>query len=379
MIDLSLDNILLVLIGSNSVNTIRYLNAVQNNFHKIVFITNRVDQDFDYPSKIDIYFVNFSFKNILAKWQISKILQTYAHKNIIAHIHQANSYAFHTIKAIKYSNIKCKIILSTWGSDVLLLPQKNIILKKIIQYNLKNADIITSNSLYMSNRIKSLAPKIKKLYTIYFGVEDFPNELINVDTKQDIILSNRLHKKLYNIDKIIHGFANLINSFPQYSHFKLIIAGIGIETENLKNLVQELNISKSVNFVGMLTYSDLCHYLKIAKIFISIPVSDSTASSILEAMAYGCYPILSNLPANLEMVIDQINGSICQNNDLLELDIRDALVRIANKNSHDLITKFNYDMVKQKAIYANNIKKFINLYAKKDISHFADTSITCNN
>jgi glycosyltransferase involved in cell wall biosynthesis len=42
----------------------------------------------------------------------------------------------------------------------------------------------------------------------------------------------------------------------------------------------------------------------------SLPESDSVAVSVLEAMGHGCIPILSDLPANHELVEDGENGLI---------------------------------------------------------------------
>ena len=41
-----------------------------------------------------------------------------------------------------------------------------------------------------------------------------------------------------------------------------------------------------------------------------MPRSDSVSVSVLEAMAHGCIPLLSDLPANRELVRDGANGLI---------------------------------------------------------------------
>jgi hypothetical protein len=42
--------------------------------------------------------------------------------------------------------------------------------------------------------------------------------------------------------------------------------------------------------------------------YLSLPRSDSVAVSVLEAMANGMLPVLSDLPANRELVQDGVNG-----------------------------------------------------------------------
>lgn len=351
----------LALIGSNSVHTIRYLEAITPHFQQVIFITNEPWQPLknagnDEATNILTYTLNFKLLNLACRRQIRDIL--YQHKIQLVHIQQANSYAWHTLKAIKQYKLCCRVILTTWGSDILVLPAQSAMFRRLVQFNLSNVDIITSDSLYMSEQIKKLTPQAKSIHTINFGMQNFPAQL-DLSVKQNIILSNRLHKPLYNIDKIIQGFAAFIKSNLNFANYKLIIAASGIETNNLTKLTKQLGIENSVTFIGMLSYTALIHYYKIAKIFISIPSSDATSLSVLEAMAYGCYPILSNIPANLEWVLDGINGRICQNNSQIEYDIAAALNDTLTLNK---AAEFNYELIKQKAVFENNIVRFLELY-----------------
>lgn len=342
----------IILVGSNSIHTLRFLNAISNYFEKVIFITNNI-YNLDLPQNVETCTINFKFSNFKARFQIANIIKK--HPKAIVHIHQANSYAYHTLKAIKNSNLKNKSILTTWGSDILVLPNQNRILKSIVKYNLNSADIITSDSLFMSFEIKKLCPSVKELHTINFGMQNFPQQL-DMSKKENIILSNRLHKPLYNIDKIIEAFSNLLK---QNSNYNLVIAASGSETESLKSLAHKLKIDPTkIIFTGMVSYLELIELYKKAKIFISIPSSDATSISLLESMAYGCYPILSNLPANLEWVIDGINGKINQSN--LSNDILNAIN--LNIDKYEFAVEFNYKLIKEKAVFEDNIKKFLDLY-----------------
>ncbi|MBP9742567.1 MAG: glycosyltransferase [Burkholderiales bacterium] len=347
-----------ILVGSNSIHTIRYIKAISSYISKIIFITNALDP-FNLPSNVEGYVINFRLSNIRAKFQIAKIIMPYAHA--IIHIHQANSYAYHTIKAILLTKLSYRVILTTWGSDILVLPYKNLWLKRMVKFNLTHSDIVTSDSLYMSSQIKKLLPKIKQLHTINFGVQNFPPNL-DFNAKEKIILSNRLHKANYNIDKIIKAFAKLQIIFPE---FKLIIAGTGTDTEKLQILAKTLNLKEEqIVFTGMLNYEELSAWYKKAMLFISIPTSDATSLSLLEAMSYGAYPIVSNLPANLEWIMDKINGTINQNSELLDNDLAMA-INLTQQKRED-IAKINYSIIQQKAVFNNSIQYFINLYTVRN-------------
>ena len=57
-----------------------------------------------------------------------------------------------------------------------------------------------------------------------------------------------------------------------------------------------------------------------SKIYISIPSSDATAISLLEAIANNCVCFVSNLPANSEHILDKINGFIEPNLDIIDFE-----------------------------------------------------------
>ena len=114
----------------------------------------------------------------------------------------------------------------------------------------------------------------------------------------------------YNIDLVIKIFASLYRD--GYVE-KLYIAHDGSERKNLQKLVKDLGLSSAVEFLGFMSLQNQKEYYKKCGLYISVPTSDSTSVSLLEAMAYGCVPIVSNIPANSEWVTDMKNGLIINN------------------------------------------------------------------
>ena len=77
--------------------------------------------------------------------------------------------------------------------------------------------------------------------------------------------------------------------------------------------MDKFNLSEKVQFVGFVNSEENAGYYSSAKFFVSLPESDATAMSLLEAMYYKCIPILSDLPANNEWVKNGVNGVIVKN------------------------------------------------------------------
>jgi len=252
--------------------------------------------------------------------------------------HFLSSYGF-LAALIKLKIPSLKLIQSTLGTDILVTPFESKIKFWAAKFALSKADLITSDSYYMSDKIKEIYPD-SYIDTFPFGVDDFE---IGVNFKKDenLIFSNRMLRKNYNIDTIIQWFSNLDKKY------NLIIAHSGDMKNELISLVDSLNITDRVKFVGFLNAKEQEYYYRKAKYYISIPTSDSTSVSLLEAMRYGCYPIVSNLPANREWLLDKINGTFFKESMSLPLFNKD-------------IIQFNQKIIYNKAVFSKCIQDYIN-------------------
>jgi glycosyltransferase involved in cell wall biosynthesis len=63
-----------------------------------------------------------------------------------------------------------------------------------------------------------------------------------------------------------------------------------------------------VRFLGFVPHDHLIDLLPQAHVYVSVPESDATALSTLEAMACGCFPVVSDLPSQDGLITDGVNG-----------------------------------------------------------------------
>ncbi len=223
----------------------------------------------------------------------------------LIHIHQINRLAYFAARAA--SKLRIPIVSTSWGSDVLLMPKKNIFFKFITKRTLERSACITANSNQMIQAMKEIHGHDSKYRWQQYGIAEVPE----LQQKENLVFSNRLHEKLYNIDQIIQYFVAFKKSHPSW---KLIIAGSGKETENLRQLVNQYNAEDFIVFVGWLSPEENAMWYSKSKIYISIPQSDGTAISMLEALAHGCLPVLPNLPVTKEWIEDGKTGVIQKEN-----------------------------------------------------------------
>jgi glycosyltransferase involved in cell wall biosynthesis len=338
----------LLLIGSNTGNAHlkNYLDLVRDYFDEVLVVS---DYPVEYaPSKS----VSFSLKNPLkTRNSIQKLRQIIHDYNpSIIHVHQANSYAFIAGKANGGST---PLVLTAWGSDVLLLPKRSIIHQWLVTQALRYADLVTADSIQMIQEIHALCPG-KEAVNANFGVDfDLP-EAMNAD-RELILYSNRMHEPLYRIEDILTQFKAMCEDLDGH----LILAGKGSLTAKLKDYTKLHQLTSQVTFTGFVTKNqNQANYLK-SKFFISIPTSDGTSISLLEAMAYGCIPVLSDLPANREWVKDGENGIIIGRSEPLSKAIKRGLELDAEKVQH-----YNRELINQRATKSANAALFKGIYSR---------------
>ncbi|HIP14184.1 MAG TPA: glycosyltransferase [Sulfurimonas autotrophica] len=334
----------LLVVGSNSIHVYNFIELVKENFDEVLLLTNEINIEREVMAlETDFSLGVQSFSTIK---KIKKIVKDF--QPSVIHIQQANTYAFLTVLAAKKQNVP--LVLTAWGSDILLNPHKSFLLKKMLQYVLTRVQVVTADSDHVLNNAQKLVSKTLSVHNVNFGIfiDDCPTQ-----KKENIIYSNRLHTDLYNIDKVIISFAQFIQNNKSW---KLIIAGRGEKTKKLKELVQTLQLDSYVEFVGFLNKEDNYKYYCKSKIYISIPQSDSISISLVEAIICGCIPFVSNLDANLELIVNEKNGFIEHNLEAI------AFSKFDNINP----TYFEQTRKKVKVLFSkeNNKKKYIEIYKK---------------
>lgn len=336
----------LLIASSGNVHTVNFYHLIKDYFDEVLVVTNVAPGD----ETIKYEKVHYGLKNPVSVVsninRIKKIIQDFAPD--IIHAHQVNSVSYLVIKA-KPKHIP--LVVTAWGSDILTNTSDGLLKKQMVKHILEKADFLTSDSTYMAEKMRGLLPSKQLDITIAnFGITVDPKKV----DKENWIYSNRNHEPLYKIDAIITEFANFCKT---NSDWKLVIAGRGSQTEAFKQQVKQLGIEDKVEFAGWLNKEQNQNYYNRSKLFVSIPESDATSISLLEAMACGCAPVVSDLPANHEWIKDGQNGIIVKVGETgfiqraLQLDLNKAAEQ-------------NAQIIQEHGTKEANRQKFIELYKK---------------
>ena len=208
------------------------------------------------------------------------------------------------------------LILSAWGSDILINPKRNPLRRFLTRQALCRADRIICVSSALKEEIIKLGAAPDKIEVIPMGVETqkFRPALKSEALLRQlgvagspVVISTRSLKPIYNVETLIRAIPLVLEHVPDV---KFIIAGEGEERDYLKTLARGLGVSDSIRFVGWIPHHELPNYLVSADVYVSTSLSDSLGVSTLEARACGLPAVVGDLRATREWIVDGEDGFI---------------------------------------------------------------------
>ncbi len=197
-------------------------------------------------------------------------------------------------------------VLSTWGSDIMTDPEKGPLHRMRAKYVLRNAAWVTSDAQVMTEKIQSLGPAAENILTFPYGVDTglfFPSD--NPPESGPGIVSNRKLEPVYSVSTIIDAFPAVREVFHDAT---LTIAGDGSRRSALGRRAERSIARRAIIFVGGVDHDRMPALLRDNQIYVSLSLSDTTSVSLLEAMACGLFPLVSDIPANREWIEHGVNG-----------------------------------------------------------------------
>lgn len=337
----------LLVVGSSGIHTFNTIDLIKDYFSDVFLIT---DKEYDDFKEIEHKIFDFSFFNPvnipLLPHKINRVIRDYKPDFII--IIQVSTSAFATIIA-NTKNIPTLVI--ALGSDVLTTPQKGFFYKQMAKFVLKRGKYFNTGARFAAEKMNALVGKDLNVVIANSGFEPGCTPM----EKQNIVYSNRLHKSLYRIPQIVEAFARFVKNGRE--DWKLVIGATGDE-ENLRRIAKELAVEDKVEFIGWVEKETNNYYYSISKIWISIPETDNTPISLMEAMAAGCIPVMSDLIANREWVEDGKNGIIVS-------DYSSNYIERALSLDYDSLVRYNIDLMEREGTKDANRRKFYSIFDKE--------------
>lgn len=256
------------------------------------------------------------------------------------HAHYLTSHGTLAWLAQRLYGVRGRLVGSAWGSDILVTPLRSALVRHTTRRVLRACALTTSDSQVMAARMHELGAG--EVMVFPFGLEAMPPA---PTVKHDgLFFANRGLEPIYAPERVLQVFADL-----PWPGKELVVANDG----SLRDLLQAA-APAATSFVGRLDATTQAGWYAQARWYLSLPRSDSVSVSVLEAMAQGCIPILSDLPANRELVRDGDNGIVLRHGESLAAERLQPLLARA-----EAIAAGNRAWVEAHALFAPCVQRFI--------------------
>jgi len=265
-------------------------------------------------------------------------------------------------------------VASAWGSDVLRLGKKPSTRKFLVILCMRVADAVTTTAIqtreYVINTF-NLKPEVVR---IPWGIDlnifrrgytkevSALKESLGLNPGIPVILSNRTMREDYSIESIVDSIPEVLREHPNAVF--LFIRGYGTPeyVEKIDSRARDLGILKNIRIVSQLVSpKDMAVFLNASNAFISLAKTDQFASSIMEGMACGTIPILSNLAVYKQYLKDEENALF------VNFDNSDEIARavnfcIDNPNIREEFYIINREIIEREEDWSRNAKRMEELF-----------------
>lgn len=314
---------------------VKTYNKLSKNFDRIFFFTYSTKEDLNYKSYIadninivtmpKIFSTRFPKKILLLTYSI---LMPFIHFKILKEVDFLKTNQMKGAWAALIAKVIYKKILIVrtgymW-SKFICYETNNVFKRKIVKFIerfiYKYADgIITSskedynymNYNYKTNGMCIVVPN-------YIDISKF--KPMNLEKKENSICFVGRLEKQKNLFELLKSFMGL--------SYRLMIIGDGSLKSKLKKYAEGNKVN--VEFLGTIPNDNLPRILNECEIFILPSLYEGMPKTLLEAMACGLPVIGTNVDGIKEVIMDKINGVLC---DTDSESIRNTIINLIGDNN----------------------------------------------
>ena len=210
------------------------------------------------------------------------------------------------------------LVVTAWGPDVLTEPASSPHLLAAARNAIRRAQAVTTVAAHMEDAVVALGARPEDVTSVPFGVDTelFVRRLRMGRTGSLRIISTRALEPVYDVETIVRAFHLLAGGGH---HLRLDIVGDGSQRPMLESLVDVLGLRGLVTFHGRIEQEPLVDRLNDAAVFVSAAHSDGNNICLNEAMACGCFPVVTKIPANEQWIRHGTNGLLFEPGDVAGL------------------------------------------------------------
>ncbi|HJR99620.1 MAG TPA: glycosyltransferase [Flavobacterium sp.] len=291
---------------------------------------------------------------LFAPITIRKIIRLQKPDMIIAE--RTTSYGFlATLSGLKPTAVAQQGKTDLWPESSITIPFK----KALQKFAFKKAILIHAWGPIMAKHMENSGVNMKKVLVLPKGInlDVYENKNTAPLDKISAIVTRSLLPE-YRHEIILKAFGIL---HQKGIDFSLNIIGSGKQLEYLKELSRNLNIENKVTFSGRIPNTELPKLLQQSNIYLSMPVTEGVSASLFEAMACGCYPIVTDIEGNQSWIHHRKNGQLIAVDDF-EMLANEILWAFENSEFRNQAVLQNRKFVEENANYSINMRIIADKY-----------------
>ncbi|HJW21154.1 MAG TPA: glycosyltransferase, partial [Candidatus Limnocylindrales bacterium] len=193
--------------------------------------------------------------------------------------------------------------ISVWGTDILVTARASLRERLYARVALSAADLVTGDSVELVRAAVAAGAHGSKSLLVEFGVDlahfspgPSPDELrtrLGLDGRR-VLFSPRTITPLYRHDVVLEALARLPADVSVLMTSHLADPD---ERSRLERRAAELGVADRVLIIPALRHDAMVEAYRLAAVVVTVPSSDGTSVSLLEALAIGRPIVASDLPS----------------------------------------------------------------------------------
>ena len=258
------------------------------------------------------------------------------------------------------------LVIMSWGSDMLVDADRNIISQLITRYTLNQSSVFIGDCKTVREKAISYGVPNERIVTFPWGVN-----LDNFTPRRDnglrerlkwsnsiVILSVRSWETIYGVDIVVRAFIKASRKIPS---LRLILLGGGSQELLLRKIINDARMNERVYFGGRVSQEELPSFYQTADLYISASHSDGSSVSLMEALASGCPVIVSDIPGNKEWITSGKEGYLFSDGNVN--DLKEKIIKIIQDQNKIKEMRHNArSLTEKRANWLKNFQQLLRAY-----------------
>ncbi len=254
------------------------------------------------------------------------------------------------------------LLTMSWGFDLMQDAERNAWWGWVTRYTLRRSTYFVSDA--QVTRHKAIAfgmdPECTSVFPWGVDLAHFRPAASGSNSKRKepfVLFCNRTWEPIYGVAVLARAFVRVASQRPDVS---LLLLGSGSQAQAIRQVLMSGRVLERVQFGGQVPQSDLPRWYRMADLYISPAHVDGSSVSLMEALACGLPSLVSDIPANREWVVEDVNGWLFPDGDAEALAAK--ITAVMDRADLSGIRRAARKTAEERADWSKNFGVLLNAY-----------------